>query len=70
MIPVSILLGGVAASGGMLQRRLDLPDATVLVLQGLVFLAVLASESLRGRIGRLFVLPTRRPALVLQDSAR
>ena len=33
----------------MLQRRLDMPDATVLVLQGLAFLLVLASESLYGR---------------------
>ena len=38
IMPVAILLGGIAASGGMLQRRLDLPDAAVLVLQGIVFL--------------------------------
>jgi simple sugar transport system permease protein len=49
IIPVAILLGGIAASGGMLQRRLDLPDATVLVLQGMAFLLVLASETLYGR---------------------
>ncbi len=69
VIPVSILLGGIAASGGMLQRRLDLPDASVLVLQGLVFLAVLASESLHGRIGRLLVLPGRRSSLMLQEAS-
>jgi len=50
IIPVAILLGGISASGGMLQRRLDLPDATVLVLQGMAFLLVLASETLYGRI--------------------
>lgn len=50
IIPVAILLGGISASGGMLQRRLDLPDATVLVLQGMAFLMVLASETLYGRI--------------------
>jgi simple sugar transport system permease protein len=37
----------------MLQRRLDLPDATVLVLQGIAFMTVLASETLYGRL-RLF----------------
>ena len=37
IIPVAILLGGIGASGGLLQRRLDLPDATVLVLQGIIF---------------------------------
>ena len=35
IVPVAVLLGGISASGGMLQRRLDLPDATVLVLQGI-----------------------------------
>ena len=34
IIPVAILLGGIDASGGLIQRRMDLPDATVLVLQG------------------------------------
>jgi simple sugar transport system permease protein len=68
VIPVAILMGGIAASGGMLQRRLDLPDASVLVLQGLVFLAVLASESLHGRIGRLLMLPSRRDPLFLQKA--
>ena len=50
IIPVAILLGGISASGGMLQRRLDLPDATVLVLQGVAFLLILASETLYGRL--------------------
>jgi simple sugar transport system permease protein len=52
--PVAVLLGGISASGGMLQRRLDLPDATVLVLQGVAFMLILASETLYGRfrIGR------------------
>lgn len=49
IIPVAMLLGGISASGGMLQRRLDMPDATVLVLQGFAFLLVLASETLYGR---------------------
>lgn len=50
IVPVAILVGGIAASGGMLQRRLDLPDATVLVLEGVAFLMILASETLYGRI--------------------
>jgi len=49
IIPVSILLGGIGASGGLLQRRLDLPDAAVVVLQGIIFVAILASETLYGR---------------------
>jgi general nucleoside transport system permease protein len=46
IIPVAVLLGGIGASGGLLQRRLDLPDAAVLVLQGILFVALLAGEAL------------------------
>jgi len=49
IIPVAILVGGINASGGMLQRRLDLPDASVLVLQGIAFMVILAAETLYGR---------------------
>jgi simple sugar transport system permease protein len=49
IVPVAILLGGIGASGGLLQRRLDLPDAAVVVLQGIIFVAILASETLYGR---------------------
>lgn len=48
--PMALLLGGITASGGLVQRRLGLPDATVLVLQGMIFVAILASETLYGRI--------------------
>jgi ABC-type uncharacterized transport system permease subunit len=48
-IIVSVLLGGLLASGGILQRTHHLPDATILVFQGLVFLVILFSESLYGR---------------------
>ena len=47
--PVAILFGGLVASGGLIQRRMDLPDATVLVLQGLIFIVLLVSETLYGR---------------------
>ena len=50
IIPVAVLLGGIVASGGLLQRRAHLPDATVTVLQGLLFVSILAAESLRGRL--------------------
>ena len=50
IIPVAILLGGIGAAGGLLQRRLDLPDAAVVVLQGIIFVAILASETLYGRL--------------------
>lgn len=46
---VAVLVGGILASGGILQRAHDLPDATVLVFQGIVFLCVLFSDSLYGR---------------------
>ena len=57
IVPVAVLLGGIAASGGLLQRRLDLPDAAVVVLQGIIFVAILASETLYGRL-----LPRKREA--------
>lgn len=49
-ILVAILLGGILASGGILQRSHNLPDATVLVFQGIVFLCVLYSDSLYGKL--------------------
>ncbi|HTW68992.1 MAG TPA: ABC transporter permease [Acetobacteraceae bacterium] len=50
LIPVCLLLGGLDAAGGLLQQRLDVPDATMMVLRGVLFLTLLASESLQGRI--------------------
>ncbi|MDO9426461.1 MAG: ABC transporter permease [Methylobacterium sp.] len=46
VIPVAILMGGLQASGSLLQRRLDLPDASILVFQGLLFVAVLVADAL------------------------
>jgi ABC-type uncharacterized transport system permease subunit len=48
VIPVSIVIGGISASGGLLQRGFDLPDATVNVLQGILFISILVAETLRG----------------------
>lgn len=50
IIVIAILLGAISASGGLMQRRFDLPDATTLVLQGMLFMVVLASNTLYGRI--------------------
>jgi simple sugar transport system permease protein len=55
IVPVSLLLGGIGASGGLLQRSAHLPDATVNVLEGILFVVILTSETLRGGgIWRLF----------------
>jgi simple sugar transport system permease protein len=56
ILPVALLFGGIAASGGLIQRRMGLPDATVLLMQGVIFVTLLASETLYGR------LPFFRPA--------
>jgi ABC-type uncharacterized transport system permease subunit len=53
IIPVAIMFGGIVAAGGLIQRRMGLPDATVLVLQGLTFVVLLVSETLYGRF-RIF----------------
>lgn len=60
--PVALLFGGFAAAGSLLQRRLGLPDASVLVLQGFAFVFILAFEALRGR---LFALRLPQPRLKL-----
>ncbi len=59
VIPMAILLGGLTASGGLIQRRMDLPDATVLVLQGMIFVSILASETFYGRFA--WFQPRRAP---------
>lgn len=49
IVPVAIMFGAIEASGGLIQRRMDMPDATALVLQGIIFVVLLASETLHGR---------------------
>jgi ABC-type uncharacterized transport system permease subunit len=56
VIVVAIVLGGITASGGLLQRRFGLPDAATLVLEGILFVVVLASNTLYGRFR---VFPSR-----------
>ncbi len=52
---VAVLFGGFGAAGSLLQRRMGLPDASVLVLQGFAFVAILAAEAWRGRLFQLEV---------------
>ena len=46
VIAGALLVGGIGASGSLLQRHLDLPDAATLVLQGMLFVSLLAFETL------------------------
>lgn len=64
IVPVAILFGGFGAAGSLLQRRLGLPDASVLVLQGIAFVLILASEGLRMIDWRRLVSPARKAAEV------
>src|SRR5204862_6521593 len=65
VIPVAVLFGGFGSAGSLLQRRLDVPDASVLVLQGFAFLLILAGEAVRGRLaGPPAGGPTALPAPV------
>ena len=66
VVPVAILFGGFGAAGSLLQRRLGLPDASVLLLQGIAFVLILASEALRdtdwkARFAHLARVPSAGP---------
>lgn len=50
IVPVAIMFGALDAAGGLVQRRMAMPDATVLVLQGIIFVVLLVSDSFYGRI--------------------
>ncbi|MBB6510833.1 simple sugar transport system permease protein [Rhizobium soli] len=49
IIPIAFLLGGLEASGGLIQRRMGLPDATVVALQGTLFIVILFCETFYAR---------------------
>jgi simple sugar transport system permease protein len=63
IIPAAILFGGLGASSGVLQRRLHVPDASVQVLMGIMFVMILLFETLYGR------LPVFQPRLELTSPA-
>jgi simple sugar transport system permease protein len=73
IIPVAVLFGGFGAAGSLLQRRLGLPDASVLVLQGIAFVLILVSEALRDMDWKLLQARLSRaagpkvPPAVLED---
>jgi simple sugar transport system permease protein len=70
IIPVAILFGGFGSAGSLLQRRLDLPDASVLVLQGFAFVLILASEALRGRAAEWMTHQRARQAARTHETSR
>lgn len=52
IVPVALLFAGLAASAGLVQRRMGLPDGVMLLLQSTIFIALLVSQALQGsRIG-------------------
>jgi simple sugar transport system permease protein len=53
VIPVAILLGGVASSGDLLQAQLGLSSASVQVFQGMLFLVILALDTWSRRLDEL-----------------
>jgi simple sugar transport system permease protein len=66
VILVSLLTGGLLASSGMLQRQHDLPDATIAVLQGILFLFILLSDT---AYGRFHFLGTKTPETKVNAAA-
>lgn len=64
VIACAVFIGGIESSGSLLQRRLDLPDATTLVLQGLLFINLLAWEAFSGRLASWRLrLDSRQPGV-------
>jgi simple sugar transport system permease protein len=61
IIPVAILFGGLKAASDTLQIRLGLPDASVDVLVGIVFVLILLFETFYGRM-RVFQPRDAQPA--------
>lgn len=53
VVPVAILFGALSAAGGVIQRRMGMPDATILLLQGILFVVLLISDTSYGRL-RIF----------------
>jgi simple sugar transport system permease protein len=61
VIPVALLLGGVASSGDLLQAQLGLSSASVQVFQGILFLCILGLDTWAGRLGELKSMKFLRP---------
>lgn len=50
IIPVTFLFGALTASNGLIQRRCELPDATMIVLQGIIFVTIIGWEAVTAKI--------------------
>ncbi|MBS0340792.1 MAG: ABC transporter permease [Proteobacteria bacterium] len=48
IVPAALLFAGLSAANGLVQRRLGLPDGVMLLLQSMIFIALLVSQSLHG----------------------
>jgi len=46
IIPVTFLFGALTASNGLIQRRCELPDATMIVLQGIIFVTIIGWDAI------------------------
>lgn len=71
IVACALVIGGVESSGSLLQRRLDLPDATTMVLQGLLFCNLLAWETITGPLATLKVRLQQRllPASIAAEES-
>jgi simple sugar transport system permease protein len=71
IIPVAVMLGGVAGSGDLLQLKLKLSSASVQVFEGILFLVILGLDTWAGRLDevkrawfvKLFIRPHRPKTL-------
>lgn len=61
IIPVAFLFGGLNASSGLVQRRLQVPEASIQVFMGIMFVMILAFETFYGRF-RIFQPPQPKEA--------
>jgi general nucleoside transport system permease protein len=64
IIPVAILFGSLAASAGLVSSDLKVPEASLRVLQGIMFVMILLCDTFYGRF-RIFLprLAKEAPAL-------
>jgi simple sugar transport system permease protein len=63
VIPVAILLGGIAGSGDLLQAQLGLSSASVEVFEGILFLVILGLDTWSGRLKDLRYAWFARPLI-------
>ena len=70
IIPVAILLGGVAGSGDLLQLKLKLSSASVQVFQGILFLVILGLDTWAGRLHEVRKAWFARPIRWLLETKR